>query len=243
MKPVIERFTSNSIVFSDNTLLTHIDTVVLATGYKFIVPFLTEGGYLQETSNISRLPDDKTLRTNARYIWPLWQHMLSLDPRYPLGSLYFMSIASITSAVYCGIVQTLFALHTIADPSLLQSRDTFFSHLLAQEDRLRAKGIDPDKYGHSVYLNQGSNAYYDEIVGYLQERGLGGMPEIPPLGQSYSDSWRVFDIPHILSVVMNWLKVESRGEDVVRQWLEGVETEDQWVALMDKLVDLGEDEI
>ena len=40
---------------------------------------------------------------------------------------------------------------------------------------------------------------------------------------------------------MIWKEIESRGEDEAKRWLEGVETEDEWADLMDRLLKWGEE--
>src|SRR5882762_752325 len=60
VKPVaqIERLTPHSIIFNDNTTLTHIDTIILATGYKYHIPYLTMGGHLTMTTSSSMFSED-----------------------------------------------------------------------------------------------------------------------------------------------------------------------------------------
>jgi len=187
----IEQFTSHSVIFDDNTTLTHIDTIMLATGHEYRIPYLTAGGQLtvMEPSSTYTDTNTRTLRTNLRYIWPLWRHMLPLDPAYPLGALYFINLGFPIISTFGSIVQGLFAAHTIRNPELLDSQEAFFADLKEQEARIRTKGYDPERHGHRVYLDQSLDAYQDGIMRYSQDRGLGGWPEIPPAGQNYTPPW------------------------------------------------------
>jgi Flavin-binding monooxygenase-like len=55
--PQIQRFTPDSIIFDDDTTLTHIDTIILTTGYNYLIPYLTAGGHLTVTTP-SKVADD-----------------------------------------------------------------------------------------------------------------------------------------------------------------------------------------
>jgi hypothetical protein len=106
------------------------------------------------------------LRTNLRYIWPLFRHVLSLDPAYPLGVLYFVDLPIYTANAFCGTAQAPFVAHTLGEPSLLDLREgrhaaasgggevlsrpgslspraALLANLSAQEDNLRTAGLDP----------------------------------------------------------------------------------------------------
>jgi len=232
----IERFTPDSIIFDDKTVLTDIDTIILATGFKYHIPYLTAGGHLTITPDSKPIADEShTLRTNMHYIWPLWRHTLSLDPTYPLGSLFFINLAFPGVATFCSVAQGLFAAHTILKSELLDSREVFLADLKEQEARYRANGYNPERVGPKLVLDQGVNAFQDGIVRYLQDRGLGGWPEIPPAGENYTPAWRTLTFDYQKSLKRAWNRLEASGEDVVREWLEGVETEEQWIELLGKL--------
>ena len=38
-----------------------------------------------------------------------------------------------------------------------------------------------------------------------------------------------------------WKGIESRGEEEAKGWLDGVETEEEWAGLMDRLLEWGEE--
>ncbi|KAI0067902.1 dimethylaniline monooxygenase [Artomyces pyxidatus] len=232
-KPGIRWFTQDAIVFEDNTTLTHIDTVIFGTGYEQRIPFLTEGGHL------SLLPECPTgpqahLTTNLRYVRPVYEHVLSLDTSYPVGSLYFIGLPIFVANAISDYAQALFTAHTIADPSLLLSREEFFDDLLHEEARLRADGLDPGYVGHRIVGEGGATGYQNRLVGYLQARGLAGQPGIPR-GRPFTDPWRSEYQGEYLR--RGWTRVEERGEEFVREWLEGIETEQQWVDMMARLTE------
>ncbi|KAI0050813.1 FAD/NAD(P)-binding domain-containing protein [Auriscalpium vulgare] len=232
-KPRISHFTSNSIVFTDNTTLTHIDTIVWGTGYELRIPFLTAGGHLDIVP--TQTDQDEHLSTNLRRVHPVYQHVLSLDTAYPVGALYFIGLPIFVSNAISDAAQGLFAAYTLAYPELLDSRGELYADLLADETRLRADGYDCAYIGHRIPGDGGGTRYQDGLVEYLQARGLGGHPGVPR-GRKFTEQWRVFGVDYITSLKKGWVRIESRGEEYVREWLDGVETEEQWADLMERLV-------
>jgi len=92
-------------------------------------------------------------------------------------------------------------------------------------------------FGHRVYLDQSLDAYQDGIVRYLQDRGLGGWPEIPSAGQNYMPPWRYDRYDTSWTLRKGWDRLEKSGDDMVWQWLDGVETEEQWAGLMFRVIE------
>lgn len=73
--------------FKDGTEAHNIHAIILATGYDIRIPFLTATGLLDEVQEHTN--DTLRLATNARYVRPVYEHTLSLDPTYPLVSVLF----------------------------------------------------------------------------------------------------------------------------------------------------------
>ncbi|TFY66911.1 hypothetical protein EVG20_g4167 [Dentipellis fragilis] len=239
-KPRIQHFTERAVIFEDNSTLEHIDTVILGTGYENRIPFLTAGGHLNvipgQSVPLPQEPESTHLSTNLRYIRPVYQHVLSLDTSYPLGALYFIGLPIFVANAISDTAQALFVAHTLADPSLLESRDTLLADLHAQEARLRAAGLDPAYIGHRLVGDTGAAQYQDGLVAYLQARGRGGWPNIPVPGQRFTDEWRTFGRNETLFLRKAWMRVEEYGQESMDKWLDGVETEEEWADLMVRLV-------
>jgi Flavin-binding monooxygenase-like len=71
LKPRLSHFTRDSPVFVDNTSIVDADTLILATGYEFRIPFLDVGGVLRTdpSAKSSNSTHGYTgLTTNLRYI-------------------------------------------------------------------------------------------------------------------------------------------------------------------------------
>jgi len=233
------------ITFADGSSVSEVNTVLLAIGYDMKIPFLTEGDTLAvipPTSTGKR--DDKHLTTNTRYIRPLYNHFLSLSSAYPIGSLYIIGLPELAFAASCGTVQSTFAAHTIANPTLLnihnntllsptQSRQEYLNALHRREHILRKGGRNPDWEGHrfSGYAQEAQD-YEEDLIEWLKVRGVIGLPE-----GNYVEPWRRRARDHYFEIIGAWRKIETLGEDVKRRWLEGVETIEQWVGVMDRLAE------
>ncbi|EJD46845.1 FAD/NAD(P)-binding domain-containing protein [Auricularia subglabra TFB-10046 SS5] len=147
--PRIVSLAGGTVRLADGRELPDVDALILATGYEVRVPFLTAGGALHEVAPGAPQPTDR-LTTNSYYMHPLYEHTLSLDTRYPLGSLYFNGIVLYNPTGMCDYAQGLFAAYTIALPELLASREELYAALKRREALIRSGGVDPAHYGHKV---------------------------------------------------------------------------------------------
>ncbi|KZV73409.1 FAD/NAD(P)-binding domain-containing protein [Peniophora sp. CONT] len=237
-KPRITHIHANGTVrFKDGTEAHNIHAIILATGYDIRIPFLTATGLLDEVKEHT----NTTLRlaTNARYVRPVYEHTLSLDPTYPLGALYFNGLLSYNPTGMCNYAQGLFAAYTIARPELLDSREDLYAAILRREQCVREAGFDPLHAGHRPvgYQNCEHTWFEDEMINYLKRHGLAGFPGVPALGVNYTDAQRTWTYYHAFDLVMAWKQgVEPLGEDYAHQWVEGRETEEDWFDMMRELV-------
>jgi hypothetical protein len=235
---------SSSIIFADGSSVSDVDDIILGIGYDLKFPFLTSGGHLPivPVPRDPREHADHDLSTNLRYIRPLHEHVLSLSSKYPLGSLYFIGLVTLTYYAANDMAQAMFMAHTLANPTLLRmhngsltrsqdARQKYLDLLRTKEDSLRAQGFNPDVEGHHFPGPvKGAQDYQDVLVEWLKERGVQGLPE-----DGFVEQWRRragaihFDIGNA------WRKVEALGEQ--QKWLEGVTTEEEWAQLMERLVD------
>ncbi|KAI0052406.1 FAD/NAD-P-binding domain-containing protein [Auriscalpium vulgare] len=232
VKGPISRFTPHGVVFNDDSALTHIDCVVFATGYEYRFPFLTAGGHLEV---VNQQHSEERLSTNLRRVYPIYEHVLSLDSSYPLGALYFVGLPTLVDHAIADTAQTLFAAYTLAYPDLLISRQEFLAELHKDETSQRADGHDPSYIGHRIIRPGGATAYQDMLVGYLQQRGLGGQAGIPR-GRKFTEQWRDDSIKNRHILRKAWLRVEQGGQESERRWLKGVATEEDWADMMARLV-------
>ena len=122
--PRISHFTSTSVVLVDGSSLNNIDSVILATGYETLVPFLSQPtsdpsaslGLLDSRHTKLNSTTATTLVTNHRYIFPLWEHLFSLSPQYPTTALSFVGLPVLIANCPSDIAQSLVIAHAIADP-------------------------------------------------------------------------------------------------------------------------------
>ena len=169
IKPEISHFTPEGVVFADGSVADP-DVVLLGTGYLQKKSFLEDPGFLRvdpsASTNASVLD---ALVTNTRYIFPLYRHILSLDPRYPPTALAFIGLPTAIANCPSDIAQSLFAAHVIANPGILPPRAQLLHELAEYEDTVRARGLDPYINGHKM-LNGKSSDYQDELVDFLLEK-------------------------------------------------------------------------
>ncbi|KZV73407.1 FAD/NAD(P)-binding domain-containing protein [Peniophora sp. CONT] len=234
----IARVHANGTVhFMDGTEAHDIHAIILATGYEVHVPFLTAAGLLEEVEEHTNT--SRGLATNSRYVRPVYEHTLSLDPASPLGALYFNGLLTDNPTGMCNYAQGLFAAYTIARPELLDSREDLYTALLHREQCVREAGYDPLHTGHRPvgYDNCEHTRFEDDMIDYLKRRGLARYPGVPPLDVSYTEPWRNWTYYNGFELLLAWKQgVQPLGEDVIHRWVEGRETEEDWFEMMQKLV-------
>lgn len=227
--------------------MSHIDTVILATGYIYRIPFLTSSGHLPEVQSQPsyELDDNHLTNIDYRYIRPLYRHVLSLDSSYPLGSLYFLGLPMYVANAPSDSAQALFTAYTISDPTLLDSRETLLADLVDQEEQSVSASlftpsflVPSDPFSQSLLERPNASslahvghripepleAYQDSLVSYLQDHGLSAdnSPGVPPLGRKFTENWRVFCARTGPLLRKGWARVEDMGEEEVKWWVDGV---------------------
>lgn len=239
-KPPISHFTSDSVVFEDGTALTSVDALILATGYQFLVPFLSK---IPQNSNLTRptlvtAPNTAAtsdtadaLTTNTRYIFPLYEHIFGIAPGIPPTALTFIGLPVLIANCPSDIAQALLVSQAIADASVLPSHDEMLSATLEREDALRERGLDPYYVGH--HMSGGDDeaqGYQNELVRFLKKRG-----RLPDDGKDYVEPWRVMARKDSRLLARAWSRVEELGEQ--KRWLEGAVTEQEWAKVMYRLAE------
>jgi hypothetical protein len=247
-KPQISHLDKLGVHFVDNSSLSDIDTIILATGYQVKYPFLTNGGNLPVVPVVGLTQERNAthLSTNLRYIYPLHEHVLSLSSEYPLGSLYFIGLPTYVFNAPDDRTQSLFAAHTIANSSLLyihhnrsvspnRARQEFLNNLYRREDLLRSHGINPDLEGHGLRNpEQTASQHQEKLVEWLKERGVGGLPK-----GAFVEPWRRRVRDNILTLSAAWRRIEALGEKEVKKWVGAATTEEEWVDVLDRLTEWG----
>ncbi|KAI0701483.1 FAD/NAD-P-binding domain-containing protein [Cytidiella melzeri] len=236
--PPILRFISDSVVFTDGSSISSIDSLILATGYQSLVPFLSR---IPSNSNLrspALVTDAQTqansttarsLTTNTRYIFPLYEDIFSLSPQLPPTALSFVGLPVLIANCPSDIAQSLFITHAIVDPSILPSRTKMLQALVRREESRRTQGFDPYYVGHKMIGgDHEAQDYQDKLVHYLKERG-----KLPNDGKPYVEEWRRTGRRDSRLLARAWARVEKEGAQ--EKWLDGVETEEQWADLMKRL--------
>ncbi|KAF9263242.1 FAD/NAD(P)-binding domain-containing protein [Marasmius fiardii PR-910] len=239
VKPTISHFNSSSIIFTDGSSLESVDTVIAATGYTYLVPFLTRAPTDSDAVPVlSTSPQThencttaSSLVTNLRYVFPLYRHLISLSPQLPPTALSFVGLPVLVANCPSDIAQSLFLAHVLADPSILPSRDEMMDNLVDRENQLRRLGYDPYIVGHRmVGGDEEAQDYQDELVDYLKAQN-----KLPNDGKKFVEQWRrdTRNNSFLLRRAWNHLLAEGQAET----WLDGIETESQWAEMMRRLAD------
>ncbi|KAI0792008.1 FAD/NAD-P-binding domain-containing protein [Abortiporus biennis] len=243
-KPEISHFTKNAIFFVDGSSLDTVDAVISATGYNFLVPFLNRAptwspsslpGLTTDPHTQANSTTSESLITNLRYIFPLYRHIFSLSKSYPPTALSFIGLPVLIANCPSDIAQAIFVAQSIANSSVLPSREDMVTDLVHQENRLLERGYDPYVVGHKmVGGDDDAMAYQNDLVAYLKKKG-----QLPNDGKDYVEQWRRDARKGSFLLKRAWDRVEAAGEE--SKWLSGVQSEDEWAALMKRLADWQEE--
>ena len=270
-KPKTKGFTGSSVQFEDGTEVSGVDVVILATGYSYRSPFLdpsdpynqpsrgppTNGRHAIVTTNASghsRSEGEQRLTTNLNYLFPIDRHSVSLSSLHPLNALFFIGLPFPVANSLNGIAQSMFAGHLIAHPDRVYptshitgkrdwnetlARGLLLKNLTTFENGLADEGFDIYRLGHKMDLGSRTDAeYQDSLIMHLRAQGLVPSHEG---GYIFVEPWRTRAREKTLELRCIWKEIESRGEGEVKRWLDGVETEEEWVDLMDRLLEWGEE--
>lgn len=225
--PSISHFSRNAVHFVDGSSV-EVDTVLLGTGYHYHIPYLSEGGSLAIDTTAGEWTAETHLTTNLRYIFPLHEHVLSLDPAYPPGALTFVGLPQYIANSPSDNAQAIFITAVFRDASILPPRSELLAQAREREGRLRAGGWDPYVVGHRL-VDGSQYDYQDALIAFLRRAGA-----LPHDGSqaAYVEPWRreVSDFQYLRR---GWLHVEELGEQ--QKWLAGVESEEDWAGLMRRL--------
>lgn len=228
IKPGISHFIPQGVVFTDGTTADDVDSLLLGTGYQVREPFLEHGDSLKiiPSANTNQTYTEG-LVSNFRYLFPVFKHILSLSPRYPTNALSFIGLPNYVANCPSDIAQSIFVAHSIANSSILPSREELLQQLSADEDRLRSLGFDPYQTGHRLVPTDSDRQwdYQDDLINYVKRLGA-----LPNDGKPYVEKWRRNTWEYLRR---GWKRVEELG--LQEQWLHGIETEADWADLMYRL--------
>ena len=198
---------------------------------------------------------ENRLTLNLKYLFPIDRQIVSLSSLHPLNALLFIGLPFPIANSPSDIAQSIFAGHLIARPDRVYptshitgqdgwnetlARELLLKNLTAFENQLADEGFDIYRLGHNMnvvsYYNE--TGYQDSLIAHLQSQGL-----VPLHDGDYVfvEPWRIRGRGNRFRLGAIWKEVESRGEDEVKRWLDGAETEEEWADLMDRLLKWGEE--
>ena len=196
------------VLFEDGTTMTGIDHVVLATGYQFSFPFLSEPEVLP--SMPPRVPPIPPVLYNSTYhIFPMAKHMFPLVTSYPPSSIVFLGLPLRVAPFPLTEIQTRAALKVFADPAALDlereaaALDTRYCRIRREQDA-----------GEVAIADAWFRFDFDEMFDYRDE-----------LHEFMGDEFRVPEWERRLfrqkdALREQWRELERRGE--ADGWSKGV---------------------
>ena len=253
--------------FEDGTEVSDVEVVILATGYDSRFPFLDPSDPYNPTGHpsherhavlttnplaYSRSQRERRLTTNLKYLFPLDRQFVSLSPLHPLNALFFIGLPFPIANAPNDVAQSTFAGHLIARPDLVYptshitghegwnetlARELLLKNLTRFENRLADDGFDVYHLGHRMNVGSYNEYdYQDSLIMHLQSQGL-----VPSHDRDYIfvEPWRAQGRRKAHELRAIWKEVESLGEGEVKRWLDGVQTEEEWADLMDRLLEWG----
>ncbi|KAI6010734.1 hypothetical protein F5J12DRAFT_564311 [Pisolithus orientalis] len=225
IKSEISHFTSDDIVFKGGSTVSGVNTVILGTGYDLRVPFLEEGGEVIVKPG-SNETDGRRLTNNLRYLFPLHEHIFSLSASYPTNALAFIGLPKMAFSRPSDTAQSIYVTSIIANGSLLAPRAELLRELADNEEDLRRRGYDPYYIGHTM-LNGSTFDYQDNLIDTLRSKGA-----LPEWNNSFAEPWRRESAVYYAKGTLKrgWTRLEALG--LAEEWLEGVESEDEWADLL-----------
>ena len=202
----------------------------------------------------ARSEGEPRLTENLSCLFPIDKHIVSLSTLHPLNALLFIGLPYRTVYPPSSIAQSIFAGHLISQLDRVYptsyvtgrgsswnetlARELLLKNLTAFENQLADEGFDVYRLGHRMNLGwYTQEEYQDSLISHLQSQGL--VPRHD--GYIFVEPWRARTRGKILKLIEIWKDIESRGEEEVKRWLGGAETEDEWAGLMDRLVRWGEE--
>ncbi|GAA5863813.1 hypothetical protein JCM8547_006073 [Rhodosporidiobolus lusitaniae] len=254
-KPRISHFTPSSVVFTDGTSLASTPTspisIVLATGYKLSIPFLSPH-LLHSLVPLDPKNPPEELSTNGTYLRPLFRSLLSLDPRLPSNALGIVGLPWFIAAGQASYMQGLVLAHAFANDEeerLLPegTRVGALRELQEEEERTRKEdGVEPFGVGHK-FLNPGAaESYQDSLLSLLRSHSL--IP-LPPQHTSpstpYVPTWRRWGRAQTIRLRKAFLAAVEEGvEEQFRANAKAKEeeggeypSEEEWVGAMERLIE------
>lgn len=142
-KPRISHFTSSEVVFVDGTTISSSKvSVILATGYALLAPFL-------KSLTVGPLkPDTAELTTNRKYIRPLHHSLFAADSKILTNALSFIALPFFIANAPTAYLQGLFIGHSFANSEeFLPPVETILKELKEREDIVREAGFEPLEIG------------------------------------------------------------------------------------------------
>ncbi|KAF9467823.1 hypothetical protein BDZ94DRAFT_1318375 [Collybia nuda] len=224
---VTEFRNGGEVLFEDGTIESGVDFCILATGYEFSFPFMSDSlihsGY---PSTIPPLP--RNLFNSTHHLFPLAKHIFPLQTMFPPTSIAFMGLLTMGSAFPVMDAQAQAIVQAFANPHILDPTQEMIN-IFSRYEKLYSQSTDPvsiAKNWHKVKPREQFN-YRDDLYRFSAASGIIKFREVP--------EWQkeAYDNRDILRKA--WVEVVRRGE--ADTWVKGVGEggPHEWIDLLNRL--------
>ncbi|KAI0311102.1 FAD/NAD-P-binding domain-containing protein [Amylostereum chailletii] len=221
---------NGEIVLEDGSIESHVDLVILATGYEYSVPFLS-----QVTLALPEVPPPfpSNLHNSTYHIFPLAKFLFPLQSDFPPHSIAFPGLLVRVAPLPMFEDQARAMLRVLADPSSLDVAAESVALVSRAQKLVEQEGTDDPLQIAKAWFFLGLFEPFD----YRAELNSFAFPETP----WKAPEWEVDMWAQKVVLRAAWRDVEKTGE--AQEWLKDVGTGgiQDWVELCRKLVKRYED--
>ncbi|GAA6019763.1 hypothetical protein JCM10207_009255 [Rhodosporidiobolus poonsookiae] len=266
--PRISHLTRSAIHFTDGSTIPTPSSadagagvsIILCTGYTLSIPFLEPHVLQHAHLSPEAPPSTAQLTTNGSYLRPLYRQLLVITSpslggdTLPPNALAILGLPWFIAAAQSAYIQGLVAAHAFAadDPGKLLPRGTVegaLEELEREEERTREEdGVEPFVVGHKFTAPGRAESYQSSLLSLLRLRSSIPLPaHLADPSVPYVPAWRAWarSPPVFAALRKAYNRAVSEGveERFRAQGAAGEgarELEEEWVRVMEELVEWGE---
>jgi len=224
---IIEYRDNGELLLADGTVETGVNFVILATGYMFSYPFLSDPLMVDKTPEIPP-PFLPHLHNSSYHVFPLAKHLFPLQTDFPPHSIAFLGLLLRVSPFPIYEAQARAIARVLADPAALDVTAESVALVERARGLTESTGSDaPLMVAKKWFMcNQNDGfGYREELNRFVDPQGPWKVPE-----------WEFWMYDKKVSLRMAWVDVEKRGK--AAEWLKDVGRNgmQDWVDLCKKLL-------
>lgn len=238
-KGLITRFEENGqVIFEDNTVESNITHCILATGYEYSFPFLSEKILRMDMpAHVPPLPE--SLYNSTHSIFPLARHIFPLQATFPPHTLALLGLPTKILPFPLAEAQARVVLHTFANPGVLDL-DQESADLVAKYGELGSQ-FNSDSLSISQAWHKFTPALDFDYRDNLYDLINSSHPDTDTTFRNTNGNMKVQDWVKKFrckgpALRAAWVELEKKGE--AEEWICGVGERgpDEWIHFMEKVL-------